>query len=210
MKYDNIVDARTKLQGTMVYYHGKAALCRAVDIKVDPNNSDNLVMSCRLQMLENGQSRTCLITDPGLKYMEFNIGYINSYQYATWFCRMPYKQYRQGLRNDQVEFRDESGQFRRQDIVQQHILSTNRDTAMMLENNYPTLEEAQEMLKSGEFIKVAFHRDFALFRDKLRGDYVLEHKGIPIAFADLNNIFKCSPEYKYLRESMQEIKLKVA
>lgn len=204
MRYDNINDAKNKLGGTMVYFDGSAVGCR----QVEELETGMRILLCPFNN-PNGRGKWEDILDKRLAYMEYNIGYVNDYEYATWFMRMPYKQYRQGLRVDQCEYRDESGQFRVPGLAQQQILNYNDATAKMLENKYPSFEEAHELVKSGKAQKMAFHVDFAIYKDRLHGRIVLEHKGIPTAFEDLNKTFKCMPELAWLRESIREQRIQV-
>jgi hypothetical protein len=213
MRYETLADARGKLQGTLAYHNGHAIYINEIrprDVEKDGQLITEFV--CRIQYLTTPDRRNAniVITDPKLSYMEINMGYINAHGYSTWFCRTPLKQYRQGLRNDQTTVRDESGQWRILDFVQLHILGANKETGLMMENKYPSIEEVLENLKNKTMLKCAFHKDFAVYRDSLRGDYVLEHKGIPIAFSDLSMLFVCNPQYGFLREAMTDLKIKVA
>lgn len=214
MKYDNLADARAKLQGTLGYCDGRGAFFREIGVRLSKSEPIVEEYYVRVEFLtydeNNPKSCTKNILDPAIGYMKFSIGYINSQAYATWFYRNPVRQYRQGLRHDQMSFQDESAGWRNPHINQFHIFGANSDTGLMLENKYPTFDEALNQLKSKVSSKVAFHKDFAVFTDGLRGDLVLEHKGIPAAFGKNNNQFMCSEEFKFLREAMSELNIKVA
>lgn len=212
MRYDTVQDARAKLQGTLAYYGDTSVYIHEITEYLPDPNANVLGMRCRLNWLTDmtAKRQTVDITDLKFRYMEFNIGYINAYQYATWFFRMPFRQYRQGLRNDQCQFRDESGLWRNINVNQAHILGATAETGFMMEDKYPSFEEALKGVRDKTAIKIAFHRDFAISQDGLRGEIVLEHKGIPTAYADTGMIFKCNSELNFLRETISELKLKVA
>lgn len=209
MLYDNVQDARAKLQGTFCYYKGRAVNVREVDER-DLNGSTQI--SCLMSFMDDPGSRGFRIpmTDPEFAYMQFNLGYMNVGPYAVWYYRIPLRQYRQGLRRDQCSVRDESGLQPNGGHHGYDLLGNNAHTADMMMNKYPTFEEAIKKLSDGQTIKIAFHRNFALFRDKLRRDYVLEYKGVPTAFGSTDAMFKCADNMGYLRETLQELNIKVA
>ncbi|CAN5950619.1 unnamed protein product [Sphagnum jensenii] len=80
------------------------------------------------------------------------------------------KQYRQGLRSDQVSYRFTN---------RSHGIEFKRGKYMaeMLENRYPSFEQCCKLLKEDEAEVIAFDRNFALAIDKIHEDYILEYKG---------------------------------
>lgn len=210
MLYDNLVDARAKLQGTYFYYQGRAVYCREINDRSDDPAAPELY--CMVGWLSNpgGKRFSISLTDPEISYMQHNLGYINSSGYALWFYRIPMRQYRQGLREDQCRTRDESGVINPDNLP--HFMGHNPETGLMMENTYPSFDEAVALIKTKAATKVAFHRNFATYIDPFRKDVIIEHKGRPTAYATLNDNleFKCTEDMVFLRESILETGIKVA
>lgn len=207
--YENLTDARAKLQSSLIYYKGRSVQCRELNERPVENSPDGKVeIYLRLNWLRDPNARNFNVplSDPELGYMQFKLGYLNYAQYAVWCYRIPLRQYRQGLRHDQCAIRDESNLQPR--AVDWFNFGANVHTGEMMEGSYPTFEEAVAKLDGGA-TKVAFHQNFAVYRDRMRKDYVLEYKGVPTAFGDMSSEFKCTDTMKHIRESIADLKIKV-
>lgn len=189
--YDNIEDVKTKLIGTYVYYDGKAMFCKDCSI----NEKEKFVIGL---MAPNARNRKWVeLDDPKLNYMNFNLGYTNGMKWAVWWYRIPQRQYRQGLRHDQV------GMLASNDMFKHYAeLNFNKPTFEMMENIYPKFEEIFKPLQDGHANIMAFHKDFAATWDKFHKDLIIEYKGTQ--FASFKKDFEIVDEYAYLTEALKE------
>ena len=192
LKYDNIEDVKVKLASTYCMYKGKAVLVKLIElVSEEKYNAHGSYMF-------NGRSFVCDIDDPDFNCSNYNIGYVNTMKAGAWFYRVPLKQYKQGLRHDQVRMRYTNQAF--SDIQ----FSAGKSVCAMLENNYTKFKSAAELLREGEANIVAFHKNFAMIHDSVHKDFILEYKGVNIGFTkDLKNM-ELMEEYAHLHESLKE------
>jgi hypothetical protein len=191
--YDNLEDAKTKLVNTICTHQGKAVLVNKVSEVEKPGN---FIISC---VQTNVRSHISVnLADPDFNYMKFNIGYSNHGHSAGWWYRIPVKQYRQGLKSEQMRLNVSNPHFR--DIEFQF----NRPIADMVENKYPSFVEAEVMLKRGEAHILAFHKDFACTWDEIHHDLIVEYKGKKIGSMISPNNFKLLSDYTFLTEALRE------
>jgi hypothetical protein len=200
--YDNLEDAKVKIQQTFCLYKGKAFYAKAVgydENDPDPIGNNKYVV---VGTYMSGRSSTPKISldDPDFNCSDYNIGYLNvmGSGFAAWLFRQPQKQYQQGLRNSQFGVKASQPQYT-------HIeVGASKNMAAMLENQYPTFKKAIEILKEEDMALVAFHKNFAMSRDKIHDDYLLEYKGTPIGFTpDLKGV-KLMKEHQHLYEALKE------
>lgn len=210
MQYDNVGDANAKLVGTLAYYDNKGIYIQEVLIGTPtaPGGSTIVVVFSYPGSKKTG---SCMLDDSKLRYMQYNIGYVNHRGNSAWFYRMPVRQYRQGLRGDQLGSRDETNLARTVNIRFGDIARQTTAFTDMIENNYPGIEEVVKQLEEHpEYVKMAFHRNFAMYRDKFRKDYVIEYKGQPIGFkADIDGPCQMTDDFVFLREELQRAGIKV-
>lgn len=208
--YDNHEMAKQKLLGTLCYYDGRAVLVKEVKVKYEGEEDKPVQKFCAFIVGIEIPAKTNMVylDDPKFQFMEFNTGYINYAGYALWYYRIPSRQWKQGIHKTQFALRDASKLTN--EYHQYDNFGNNECTAKMLENRYPGFDESVEQLKDPAFTKVAFHKDFAVYKDKFRKDCIIEYKGIPAAFWDKEGMFVCTDHMKYLRESIQEMNIKVA
>lgn len=216
--YDNTDLAKQKLHGTICYYDGRAVMVKEITYnygKDDPNHEKPPAIGARIFHIDGSKPGAFVVSldDPKFQFMEYNTGYINFSGYALWYYRVPHRQWKQGLHRSQFQMRDYSKLMDYHDFDN---FGSNEFTAAMLENRYPSFKEALATLENPNYLKMAFHKDFALYRDKMRKDFMIEWKGFPAAFQykdfdDPNVIkFRCAPEMGYLKESIQEMGIKVS
>lgn len=191
--YDSLEDVQGKLQGTLCYYGGKATVIKSVS----SNENGDFVLSAQIR----GAVRSKLIKldDPELNYTNYNIGYSNMGYDAVWWCRKPVRQYKQGLRSDQMK----AFSFRRDSA--EHNFGFSSPICDMLENNYSDIEICMEHLREGSAEVLAFHTNFAMSWDKIHKDFILEYKGRQIGSSDNLSSFSLMDEYKYLTEAIKEV-----
>ena len=195
--YDNLEDVKSKLAATIIYHdkipvYCKTALC------------DGYGKEFFLQITKSLSSKVITqvpLVDPKLNWTEYNIGYTNHECGALWWYRKPIRQYRQGLKNEQMGY-----------IASEKTYNPgagfgiNKSVEAMLLNQYPDIDEIEKKLKDTEVPVVAFHKDFALSWDKIHKDMLIEHKGklIGCMQGKLSKI-QLADDYEYLTETIQEI-----
>jgi hypothetical protein len=191
--YDNMEDVRSKLSGTICYYKGNAVFVKEIAQAGDGNGYVLIVtpIGSRSKAIVN-------LSDPELNYMSFNLGYTNHGGAACWWYRHPIRQYRQGLRADQLGCKASRQEF--YDVA----FDFSRPVADMLENIYPKFSEAEKKLKDSDATIIAFNRNFAASWDHVHKDMVLEYKGKPIGHSTNLRDFKLMDDYKHLTESLME------
>lgn len=191
LSYDNLEDAKTKLAGTYCMYKDKATLVKTLaSVGMDYAAIGNF--------LSSGRPFECLINEPEFNCSEYNIGYVNIMHAAAWFYRKPMKQWKQGLRNDQIGLKYSKRAFA--DIS----FGASKPIACMLENSYPSFKDSTKLLKEGDAAIVAFHKDFAMTYDPIHSDFILEYKGTNIGFTKNMKNLELMEEHMHLTESLKE------
>lgn len=193
--YDNMEDARTKLNATLCMYND-----RAIQIKEVAPDDDGQPRHLLIRAPRNLAINTIDIDDPDFNCTRFNIGYVNNDGCATWWARRPLRQYRQGLRYDQmVEFSPHPGYKGRMKF------DFTTPVLAMMENSYPTFETCEQKLKDKIVLNIAFARDFAASWDDIHDDMLIEYKAKKIGMSHKFKKFKLLKEYEYLQETLAEI-----
>lgn len=171
---------------------------KAVQIKSVHHENEGFLLSLRHP--HKGIPLSCYMKDEKLNAINFNIGYSNQNGSAGWFYRRPLKQYRQGLRGDQMLKLISNPEHTH------HVVWDYHSSVMqMLENKYPALQACEENLKIGEAEIMAFHKDFAVNYDRIHEDMIVEYRGKKIGRFETMKRFKLLDEYKYLNESLTEV-----
>ena len=195
--YDNLKDAQDKLLGTICMYKGRACLVR----EVIPHNPDNTPPFGLTLAFRNTRSLTRTTTDDkDFDFRHFKLGYAHHSGVIAWWYRKPVKQYKQGLRQDQVK-----AVLSKPEHYRGIAWDWSQDIVDMLENSYPSLGTCQKMLMDGENSAMAFNRDFGLSYDKIHKDYIFEHRGRLVGQTSNFKNFTLLEEFKYLNESLKEI-----
>lgn len=196
-KFDNYEDVNGKFAGTICYYDGKPVLIKGAI--PDPEGGKEFYLSI-INMA--GKGTTIKVEDPKFNYKDFNIGYANCGTFASWWFRKPHKQFRQGLKKDQMAWRTSIPGAQPDDYF-----NLSKPFNQMLENKYPSLEECQLALKGKMAAVIAFHKDFALSWDDIHNSYILEYRAKRIGATTGDNLknFKIVPEYDHLKETLKEV-----
>lgn len=192
--YDNIEDVKQKLMGTMCYYDNKAVLVK--NAFVDDENG-KLMLS--ILNINNKTPKFVPVDDPLLNYTEFNLGYVNFPGYSTWFCRIPRRQYHQGLKAEQMERHASNMSY-----ILNSTFAFNSNVTKMMENIYPKFIDVEIGVKSGDATVIAFHRDFAASWDNVHKDLVIEYKGNQVGFRNEDGEFKFMEGCDHLHEALKE------
>jgi len=196
--YDNLDDLKSKLQGTIIYYKGQA--CWVKDCGVNDVDETGVPTAYYLKLTNRKKnSMSVLLNDPDLNYMHFKLGYCNYDGYAVFIHRKPVKQYKQGLKGDQIDWKCATAPI--------HInfdFNFNSHICDMLEGVYPTAKYVADALKYQLSSNKAFHPNFAMSYDTVHEDYILEYKGVKVGFSqDLKNI-TLKEKFSYIREALVE------
>jgi hypothetical protein len=195
---DLLQDVDQKFTGTVVMYDKKACLIKGV--VPSPDQADHFILKGATHNAREYKNIDLL--DPALNYQNFNIGYANNSGYAAWWFRKPQKQWSQGLKSPQMNWRVGTPS-----CSPGEGFGFTKPFVNMLEGIYPNIEECRKALmdQAGRF-SMAFHRDFAISYDELHEDFCLEHHGIRIGTSLGNNLtqFKIKAEARHLIEAFQE------
>jgi len=196
--YDNIEDAKAKLAASIVYYDGVPVYIKNVDEQGD--GSFHAILTNTLTGKHLMQKD---ITDPLFNFTRFNLGYSNHKASACWWYRVPAKQYKQGLKSDQLRHKASDPA-----MATGGGFAFNPTTCIneMLINQYPSMEEAEKAVRDADWTRVvAFHKNFAMSYDKIHKDMLLEYKGTVIGFINKNLGLQLVEEYEHLYESLKEV-----
>lgn len=194
LNYDNLDDAKVKLAGTYCMYKGKAV---SIQLLEQPTPAENKYLAHGTYMF-SGRTVIIDIDDPEFNCSNYNIGYVNQMTRAAWFYRVPMKQWRQGLRYDQVRAKASRREFA--DIG----FKPGKNLCSMLENSYPEFKAATELLKEEQANIVAFNKNFAMTFDRIHSDFILEYKGTIIGFTNNLKDMKLMAEHEHLIEALKE------
>ena len=200
--FDNLNDVDMKFTSTICYHKGKAVYIKGVGYQQNPNTGQNYEDRFEVICCEYGRrNKQVKLEDPDFSYRDYNMGYANAGDYAAWYYRVPLKQYRQGLRHDQVSR-----------VISEPVFYDLPDFSFkpqfidMLENRYPPIHEVEKDLKNGVARVEAFHKDFALSYDKIHEDMVIEYRGQKVGMSINHDLkeFKLLPEFKFVQEALAE------
>lgn len=191
--YDNLEDVKQKLFQSYVMYAGDLAYVS--DVKT---RKGKYVLALKLPDAVN--YKWVELDDPNLNYMEFNLGYANYGPYGcAWWCRIPYKQWKQGLLQSQMKY------FVSKESDLHPSIGFNEGTADMLKNKYPKFDDIWESVQDGTYASRAFHKDFAISWNPLHKDFILDYKGKSIGHMKNKMDFVLMDEFLHLEELVQEV-----
>jgi len=196
-RYDNLEDARGKLNGTIIYYKEYPVVVMAVGQCED----DEMDFILHLRAA-NARNKTIVkLSDPELNLTRFNLGYSNHTYGCVWWYRQPLRQYRQGLKGEQLKYR-----VSEKTPNLGFNFEFDKSIEQMLVDKYPTVQEIEQWLKDQQRPAAAFHKHLALSWDKIHKDMIIEHKGRLIGcMSHKMTDLKLSDEYEHLTEELKEI-----
>lgn len=161
-------DTVARLDNTIVLYRGCAVYVRVRN--TDPLNTIRLY---KIGASQGDNYRAVLATDPDLEVYDFNLGYCNIGARAYYAARRPVRRYKQGLSVENIMFKP---------AVTRDGYSTHAALKQMLENTYPSFEEALTKVSSRKAESCAFDRALCLERDDTM--IFLRYKGTIIGTYD--------------------------
>jgi hypothetical protein len=201
--FDNLDDVTNKFVATLVMYNKKAALVKAVHYQEDKGKVilDKFRLVLSIAQADQNAAAIVNLDDPLLKYTDYNLGYANHKKYAAWWYRVPLKQYRQGLKRDQMAYN-----VSYPGVVPDDNFGYSMPWIRMLENEYPSLDTVGRLLLDNMVEAISFHKNFALAWDNLHEDYILEFKGKKVGVSLNKGLteYRLLPEFRFLAESLQE------
>lgn len=207
IKYENLEDARMRLRGTVVLYEGSPFYIRDVQ---RPQTKDDgifrvvgnpLPLTGRETVDPEGEMRK-FISSKNFDIGAFRMGYVNSPSGAFYCSRLPNRQQKQGLSGDTF-----SGRTNRGNAVPFTTFTSTKEVVNMVKNDYPSFDLAKRSLAKSP--AVAFSRDFCLERDEILEDLQhLYHKGSKVG-AVLNGNIVLGNKFKCLKESLEELGVKI-
>lgn len=200
-KFDNLEDVSGKFVGTICYYGKDPILIETAQKTVVKD-------AIGFQLLARNGTKLFefLVDDKEFRFRDFAVGYANHNSGAVWWYRKPVKQFRQGLRKDQM--------FHRQTVNNNGVgidFGYSRSVIAMLRNEYPSLEAAMKAVRDGAapeigfFGSKAFHPNFAIAYDELHEDYILENRGVRVGLIRPDRTLRLTPDYKHLIEETSEV-----
>lgn len=195
--YDNLEDVKSKLAGTIIYYENVPVYVKQA-ITDEENGSFILQVT---NSLTARNTKYVKLDDPLLNWTRYHLGYCNMKWGSVWWYRKPLRQYRQGLKSDQMKYAVSSQAF-----DHGYEFGATQAVEAMLIDRYPNVHEIEQTLKDFEVPVVAFHKDFALSWDKIHKDMILEHKGRLIGcMSNRLTDVKLADEYEHLTETVKEV-----
>lgn len=199
VKFDNLADVTSKFVGTVCYYDKQAVYVKNCD---SPNGVEFKAMIQGSSGSALGRGKWIDIHDEAFRYRDYNIGYANAGGYACWWFRQPHKQYQQGLKKSQMGWFSPDNPH----IGMEHPFQYSPAFIKMLENNYPSVDEVNTMLRGEKAQAVAFHRDFALQWDKIHQDHILMYRGqqIGVSLNPKLTEFRLVNEFQHVKEALKE------
>lgn len=193
--YDTVEDAKAKLASTLCYYDKDAVQVRDVLLSED---GEKKILVC-LQSRKWKSYKYVPISDPKFRFNRYNLGYAQHKVVAIWWVRLPHKQWKQGLRPDQMQ------SFCAQTSLREYArFGFDNPVIDMMENIYPSAEECLKVVKDERANSATFHKDFAVSWDRLHGDAIIEYRGKNVGTSHDMKKFTLMPEYKYVNEAMLE------
>jgi len=195
--FDLLEDVNQKFSGTIVMYDKKAVYVKGVAYA--PENNAEFILQTSTP---NARTLKYInLNDPILNYKQYQIGYVNGGQFASWWFRKPHKQWSQGLKSNQMAWKCSVPGGSPHDNF-----GYSKSFINMLEGIYPNIEDVKKSLIDKNATAVAFHRDFALSYDDVHDDFVLEYHGNKIGASIDRELkqFKIMPEARHLIEALQE------
>lgn len=213
--YDTVAEAEQKLKGCVCLLKGESVL-------IDEAGGENKKVSLSYRVLRTKAQGKEAITDSGWEFRNLGprIGYANldfgagSYKEAAYITRAPVRvcHSTQGLSSKNVKIPRLRGSNKLglgpANIAWTTIYMTI-PFADMIEQKYPTIEEVRDKFSDEPWlISMAFNRQFAINRPDV-GPYFIEYRGQNVGYSKDMLKWDVAPDFDYLRETMEHIKLKV-
>lgn len=194
--FDNLADVDSKFSGTVCYYEKKPIIVKGAAKHPEKENEFTLLISSQYS-----KPKYVNLNDPNLNWRDYNIGYANIGPCASWWYRRPAKQYRQGLKKDQLSYKTSNV-----NLPPDEGFNYSKPFILMLEDSYPDIKLCKHILEEGNIKVISFNRDFALSYNKLHEAHVLEYHGKYVGVSTNQKLteYRLMPEFQHLQEALQE------
>lgn len=191
MIYKDKYYAKARLHGTVIRVNGVVVYLQYVD---------DWTYSCT--DLAKSTSKNIDLSKAEVDLTPLPLGFVNKRGCSYYLSRSPVRRWKQGLSNESLK----TTEVPLDEEVRARVglgLLTSREIVACISNKYPTLLEAYKKVSEGRCSAMAFHRRFAITRNK--GDMCdLWYKTKPVGTISRNGVRLIS-KYSYLKEMIEEI-----
>lgn len=207
--YESEAEANQRLNNAVFMYNKEPVFCQGAF-----NHPDDGDLYLKLLFIPRlAEEARVKITDPLIEIKCLPQGYVNTQFGASYMARLPaVGNYKQGYDQNNISMSMYDPDDRYSGTPPWDGLLRSTGLRDMFQGKYPTVEEAVERLTNPRDetpASVAFHRLFALRRDKRRKDFLLDYKGEWIAFGSGKD-FQLPNEFDYMRRQLAKHGIKVA
>lgn len=215
IKYETVEDAAMRLRGTVVLYKGDPVQIN--EVTHGEGGDDIIRVKFReLPLLEGKFDRfgrpigddvvpeqRKFISSKHFDIAPFKLGYVNHPKIGAFYCtRLPNRIQKQGLCGENFQARSNTGAQ-----VPFGTFIACKEAVSMIKGIYPTFDRALASLDKAP--SVAFSYEFALMKDEVIPDLIyLYHKGNKVGYFSKNEVL-LGQKFKCLKESLQEMQVKV-
>lgn len=214
--YDTSEEANQKLRHSVV-------LLKSDPVYIQISDGANKNVSLTFNNLKDGSTDKRCIWDKDWNFRDLGsyLGYANfdlgtgRHKEASYLSRMPVRQCSstQGVCQRNLHIPPLKGSARLalgpHNLVWQGVYNT-KPFVDMFSGKYPSFEDVKkEFEKNSWLISKAFTKEFAVRRADV-GPFFLQYKGKDVGHSDDLYKWKVAKQFKYLEETMDHIKLKVA
>lgn len=209
-KYETVEEIQRRLQDSVVFYDGKPVYIKEVR---HPEDEEELkakeiarVYFQELPYGRRGQTQRKFLSSRKFDLTPPKLGYFNYNGSVSHVSRRPIRGSKQGLDATNCIISDKSLNPSR--VLGFNELVTAAGFANMLLGVYPSFEEGLEALR-GEATSVALSYDVAVSYDDDLEVGFLFYRGKRCGFS-LDGTFNIPPKFKYVRETLAELRVPVA
>lgn len=215
IKYETVEDASMRLRGTVVLYKGEPV--QITEVTHGDGGDDIIRVKFRELPIGVGDRFGRAIVDPEAAKVEqrkfisskhfdiapFKLGYVNHPKTGAFYCtRLPNRIQKQGLCTENFQAKTNMGE-----AVPFTTFLTCKEVVAMIKGVYPSFDRA--LVALNQCPSVAFSYEFSLMKDDVIPDLIyLYHKGNKVGYFSKNEVL-LGQKFKCLKESLQEMQVKV-
>lgn len=207
IKYETLEDARMRLRQTVVLYEGQPVLIREIARAEKAGDEIFRVLFDALPTKKGGidfeeQAKRKYISSKHFDIAPFKMGYVNAPNGAFYCTRLPNRMQKQGLCGENFQGKDNYG-----NPVNFATFLNTKEVVAMVNGQYPTFAGAVKALSKCP--SVAFSRDFCIMKDEIMEELLfLYHKGKKVGVI-LNEKITLGKGFLCLKESLEELGLRM-
>jgi hypothetical protein len=211
IEYETAEEANMRLSNSVVLYDGRPVYISEIRRDEElPKGEICRVIMHELPLTDNNRGERKYISSGKFNLAPFKMGFLNLAGKTFYLSRNTARQNRQGLseRTLSVEALTASAQGSR--LPRFRDLLNNTEFVDMITGKYPSVDEALTLLEQDDIASVAISREYAIVADEELEDLiVLFHKTKKVGFMPTKGSFKLSKKFKFLKEELDERKIKV-